>query len=65
MSVKSINRMVKEIDQLKRHKGKYYRKWLRNYTKWVKQRSAKSVDSNKLVSRWLAGMNRFVAHPKR
>lgn len=65
MSVKGINRMVKEINQLQNHKGRYYRKWLKAYTKWVRTRSAAVVRSNKMNTRWLAGMTGFIQDPKR
>ncbi|GAH12675.1 unnamed protein product, partial [marine sediment metagenome] len=46
MSSRSFNKMYKEIHQLQNHKGRYYRKWLRNYTKWVRTRSTAVVRSN-------------------
>jgi len=65
LSTKSIDRMVKEIDQMRRHKGKYYRRWLRNYTKWVKLEIANSQGCGRAATHWLRGMDNFIRYPRR
>jgi len=64
MGKTGIDRMTEEQVQLSRHKGPYWDKWMKNYAKWVKEQSGRSSVENKMFSRWTAGMNAFVQHPK-
>lgn len=65
MSVGSMDRVAVCCSQLHNHSGPYYDKWLRNYTKWVEERSSKCNEICKMDSRWLAGMKVFIRDFKR
>jgi len=56
----SIDRFIEEVRQLQSRKGPYYDKWLKNYTKTVKEQCVKIADRYKQHYS-LQGMESFLS----